>query len=402
MNRLDCIILDIITLVISLSLVSCHFGDAEDMRPSFADKKRNVEYSFTVGFPYASAEVYSVEDFDVEGLRINWNESESLAVFGKSFVMQADTFVGAAAFPEVLKLQYDARRDGASSMLGNVKTLQFDFNSWVTHGEGDEFAQPMPILYPYSQVLDKTGAAPKANVDSLEFDFNRQNGQLQQLRDSFFIAMGQGVGVVKSGVGSITTGDDEYVRLVPKFALLRIALTFPAELPYTLNEYISVRSFSESVRYIDNIVISNENEQASGFNKAVLNLNSGEMSASENALPLLVLRSNNAFTTLTDVPYDNFTLLGAIGGSQKSWGTMLYVAVPCTDKGHLDLDALIEVNVIKRSDNSMEHYYGRLSQVTLEEGSYYLTSSVNLNPDSQENLDRAEVLRVPEVIQIPE
>lgn len=390
-----------IIFVMLISLESCHFGDADAMRPSFADRKRNVEYSLSVGLPFACSDVYSIEDDDIEGLKINWNESESIALFGKVFVKQADTLFGSAAIPDVIKLKFDARRDGTTGVNGNIKTLDLSFESWVKHGEGDSYAVAMPVVYPYSKVLDEYGSSPKCNADSLEFNFNGQDGRLQMLRDSFFVAIGNGIGVVNSGIGSISSANEDIVRLTPKFAIVRIALTFHAEEAYTLNQYIKVRSFSESVRYIDNITISNENANASGINKTVLNLATGTMKASENALPMIILRSKNAFIKLADIPYDNWISLEPIGGSKISWGTMLYVAVPCTDEGHLDLDALIDVSVVKRTDNTTEHYYGRLQPVTLFEGCYYLTSCVSLNT-SIEGLERAEVLFVPGNASLPD
>jgi len=396
-----CIFYGLITLVMMLTFVSCHWGDPESMRPTYADKKRCVEYSLNVGFPFASSESFSIEDYDVDGLKINWNEREALAVFCKNFVMEADTLVGSASIPQVMKLSFDARRDGNAGLTGNVKTLELSFESWIKQGEGETYAENMPVLYPYSRVLDENGAAPKCDIDSLQFNFNGQDGRLEQLRDSFFIAMANGVGVVRSGVGSITTQEENLVLLKPKFAIVRIALTFPAENDYTLSQYIKMRSFSESVRYIDNITVSNENTSAPGFNKTVLDLTTGSMNASDNALPILVLRSNNAFTTLVDVPYENWISLEPIGGTKSSWGTMLYVAVPCTDGGHLDLDALIDVAVVTRADNTTEHYYGRLQPVTLSEGSYYLTSSVALKT-ADVALEKAEVLSVPGTAALPD
>jgi len=379
-------------------LSACHFGrSAEEMRPTFEEQKRVIEYKFSVGLPFANSVVSSIEDFGTDGMKMNWNEQESLAVFSSAFVMESDTLLGEDAKPKVVQLKYDARRDGSSGIVGNIKTLDFSFESWARHGEGEACSQLVPILYPYSKVLSEDGTAPKASVDSLLFNFNGQDGELQHLRDSFFVAMGMGVGVVEKACGTIRTDSSEYVKLTPKFAILRIGMVVPADnTVYTLNRFIKSRCVSESVRYIDAIEITNENEEASGFNRTILDLSTGEMRASENAQHRLVLSSNSAFTKLDDCPYTNFIPLSPLGSSSVSWGTLLYLAIPCPDQGTLDFSGVVDVVIVEQMTGEKSHLYGRLAPVTLNEGNYYLTSAMPLYNSLDEINEAAEVLFVPD------
>lgn len=386
-------------LVICLSLVvlmaSCRFGDPDDMQPSFADVKRNIEYSFSVGLPFDGATPAPIDDNELDGLCMNWSDTESLAVFGEMFAFETDTLVGDAAKPKVLKLTYNALRDGKSDSINGVKVLNFDFTSWAYHGNGEANALPIPVLYPYRKALNAQGKALKAATKSIEYNFNGQDGTLEHLRDSVFLALGQGIGVVHNTQGVITTEGDDMVKLTPKFAIVRVALTCPAERLYTLRQYVNARSMSESVRYIEYITLANEDSTASPYNKVVLNLETGKVEPSANAQSRLVLSSNNAFTTLVDRPYDNYISLEEKGGSKISWGTCLYIAVPCTDNGKLDFDGRIEVDIRQRTNSFMlETYYGRLEPITLEEGHYYITSAVALSSSLEEVTERAEVIKI--------
>ncbi|MDO4497026.1 MAG: hypothetical protein Q4B58_04215 [Bacteroidales bacterium] len=388
----------VVFLTIMASLTSCHFGrDAEELRPSFADERRWIEYSFTAGFPFKYSSNSTIEDHDVDGLKVNWDRRESFALFGDMFLDITDTVYNYLIPPKVLRLDFDALKYSDITIDGGISKIGFGFGAWIKQGDGIDYSQHVSVLYPYSKVIDEYGNIPYANAKSLDFNFNEQDGVLEHLRNNYFIALGDGMSLISATTGTITTEGETYLRIVPKFAIVRLALTVSEEDTHTLREFVDCRSISESVRYIDNITISNNNGAASAFNKTVLDLEYGVMRASYNAQSRLIIRSDNAFTTLDERTYDNRTSLALIGGKKRCWGTMVYVALPCTDYGKLAFDGIIDVSIKEHLSGNVTHYYGKLQPIELEEGGYYLTSAVELTA-STDMKEAAEILKVPGVV----
>lgn len=371
-------------IVIAGAFCSCHFGDAEKMRPTFDDKKRNFTYNLEPAFALSGESGQTIADHGVDGLEINWGDLEQLAVFGKSLTVTSDTLWGADALPNAVKLEYNRYRDGLPLMQGSNASLSFSFEHSAVQGEGEAYASVYPVVYPYAMALDAEGNVLKASVDSIPYDFSEQNGLLDYLRNKHFLAMGFGQGTSTNAKVTITGADNQPLVLTPKMAIVRFSLVVPAEEDYTLHQYILSRSFSEETRYIRRITIENADVSAPGFNKGELNMETGRLMASNNAQSRLVLSSYNGFDTLTDILASQAQSLECLGAVGDTWGTSLYVVIPCTDNGTLHFDGRIQVDIHVRSGKLVETLYGRLTPVTLEEGKYYVTSAIELALDLED------------------
>lgn len=376
------------------TLSSCHFGDAEKMIPSFADKKRNLNYEVKVGMPKHGDSELPIVDHGVDGLEINWNIDESVAIFGNSFVMKEDTLVGSDSLADAVIFGYNLYRDGKPEVKDGFSIIGSTFTHWARHGEGENYAVPFLAVYPAQVAYDANGRVMKSRTSSIAFNYSDQCGLLDRLRQNHFLSVGLGTGICRNGDVTISNQDAGQLVLTPKMAIVRFSLTVPAEESMSLHQYVVSRSFSEGARYVRNITIENADTEAPGFNRTVLNLATGYMEASNNAQNRMILSSFNGFDTLEEIDRRDAQSLSVLGLDGETWGTSLYVGIPCTDQGVLHFDGRIQVDIKLRDGKLVETLYGQLEPITLEEGHYYITSAIELTTANAEDVEVATICKV--------
>lgn len=399
----------IVSLTAAVALSACHFGNGSDGAAALAKKKRQLSYSVTVALPSVVANETPVEDLGTGGLNVNWGEKAQLAVFGKEFQTERDT-TGAAVWPEAMVLTYDKYRSADPVVTGAWTQLAFDFAAWARHGVGESYATLVNILYPYSTAVDKEGNVLKARVDSVPFNFTGQDGTLATLREKYYVALGRGrANCVKTSVSLRDSADclaghdhesagEEMLLMEPKMAVVRLSLIVPAQDDFTLVDYVLGRGMSGTTYYIDRIVVSNQRAGAKGIGRTLLDLNSGWMTSQASAATYLMVEDNvNHFWKHSQIAREEAQPLADVGGTGESWGTSVYLAVPCVDEGQLDFEPLVTVYVNKVVATGVEttRYYGRVEAVTLRDGCYYITSPIALYTSMDKLGEAAQVCRVP-------
>lgn len=381
-------------LLCAVTLTSCQFGKGDDGAAIHADKRRQIDYRLDAAFPCAYHSVEKLVDLETDGLNVSWGETGALAVFGKEFVAEKDT-VGSASVPESIKLGYNVYQDGYPKVADGSAEMPFKFKAWAKHGIGPDYATTVSFLYPASAAKDRRGNQLKADAEVLPLDFTHQDGTLQTIADSCFCALGVGrCEITKDGL-VITDAYDScchisshdhsqasgHVMLEPKMAIVRLSLAVFAEMDYTLNEFLRSRTASMGHCHIGRINITN----ISGYpiSEAELNLTTGRVSTTEKAEENIMISSSCNFINLTDIPQGAGQSLADLGGDGDSWGTSVYLALPCTDEGKLLFSPLIEVFIDGEyvDQIGINHLYGVVSPIELVEGGYYVTEPVTLAPD---------------------
>ena len=401
--------LSLLCLMTTIGLTACHFGSEADGGATLAKKKRQLNYNVTVALPSIVANETEVEDLGADGLNVNWGKRAEIAVFGKEFQTERDT-TGAAAWPEATVLTYDKYRSAEPVVTGVWSRLTFDFAAWARHGVGEGYATLVNFLYPASAAVDKDGERLKARVDSVPFNFTGQDGTLATLREKYYVALGRGRAICsKTSVTMRDSADclvghdhvsagEEMLLMEPKMAILRLSLIVPAQDDFTLVDYVLGRSMSGTTYYIDRIVVNNRAEGAKGIARTLLDLNTGWMKPQSSALTYLMVEDAvNHFWNHSQIARDEAQSLAEVGGTGTSWGTSIYLAVPCVDEGRLDFEPFITVYVNKVTATGVDvtRYYGKAEAVTLCDGGYYITSPIALYTSQDKLTEAAQICRVP-------
>ena len=378
-------------------LTGCQFGDGEDGLEALAQKKRQLHYTAAVALPSLTTDGSVIQDLGPDGLNLTWDADADIAVMGKEFCVKKDT-VGEAAWPYPEHLSFHFYRGDTALQSGNLSVLNFSFDAYARHGYSNDYATLVNFLFPYERAVDIEGNALKSRVDSIPFSFMGQNGRLQSLYDNYFVAMGRAravctkTNVTLSDSAECRAGHDHqsaassYVLLDPKMAIVRLSLIVPAQDDFTLLQYLRGLNMSSLGCYVDKIQVSNQAADASGINRTLLNLNTGWMEPLGNAVNYLELTDSDHFWNHAEIARDEAQPLTSIGGAGSSWGTSVYVAVPCTDEGQLDFEPLITVTIMQSGTTpaTTMRYYGSTAQVTLVEGGYYVTSPIRLTANKEE------------------
>ncbi len=402
-----------------LLLSSCHFGDAEDGLVALAKKKRELDYSVRMTMPTIAASRDVVQDLGPDGLNLNWGNSAAIAVFGDEFVLEKDSS-DASVRPAAIELSYD-RYLNASALSGDSATeLSFDFSAYARHGYGESYATLVNFVYPYSLALDTDGDTLQTDTDSLLFTFTGQDGKLSTLRSQYLVALGRTRAVcsqnevtvrdslaedaivaesadMTSSDAADSDDDTPLVHLTPKVAVVRLSLVVEAQRNFTLLEYVKSRNMSDNGLYVDHIVLSNLNADAAGISRTALNLNSGWMQPQSSAVTSLTISDSKYFWDLSEIASDDAQYLGAQGNYLTSWGTSVYVAIPCTQEGVLDWSPQIAVYLRQTGSQLSQDQvlYGRIDDVQLQEGGYYITSPIGLVSDVSKVEQPACICKVP-------
>ena len=171
-------------------LSACHFGDKPDGLAALAKKKRQLTYSMSVALPSIAVSDSAIVDYGPDGLNVNWDEHEKLAVMGSEFLVEKDT-IGDALWPYPEALDYNRYRNTDTSVVDNETRIPFEFSAYAKHGIGEEYATLINVVYPYSKVIDRNGNPLKARVDSIPFTFTGQDGTLGTLAKKYHYVYGK-------------------------------------------------------------------------------------------------------------------------------------------------------------------------------------------------------------------
>lgn len=392
--------------VVCTLLTACHFGDDDDGMAALARKKRNLNYQLSLSLPNRGYSRQTVQDLGPEGLNLNWGNREELAVFGQEFVAEADS-LAILGYPAPIRLTYDKYLDASAMDPKDSTRLTFQFSAYARHGVGDRYATLVNVVYPYNLLTRPEARTYNTHSDSLWIDFTGQDGLLSHLRQNYFVALGRAktlctqnrVQATDSALQVITSADtvwdNQVVQMVPKVAVVRLSLAVQAQSPMTLLDYLNALNMLSPGHYIDHITVRNRHQDAPPCSKALLHLSTGRMEPQEVALNELTLTDPSRFWQHPDIAPEEEQPLGPAGDYLTSWGTSVYLSVPCTDDGALDFAPLITVYIrqVGCPADQAELLYGVAKTVRLEEGGYYLTSPIMLQPTLDENGEEAIVVR---------
>lgn len=392
-------------------LASCqpiHFGDVENVRNYFENDKRKIDYWVTLALPHVDRSVNEIEDRGTEGLWFNLGDSESLAVFGDEFRREADTLVDEEAIPNVFRLAC-APKDPKYYMTDSFLCMPFNFSTYAIHGLGEDYARQMAFFYPGTQAKLADGGLPKANANEITLDFTRQCGLLESLRQHYFFALALGRGVVWNTtctMRDVVTGEnclldhthnaelDSALMLESKVAVVRLTLTAQAQLEQSLTQYVDLINQNESNWYISEIRIENAAETEIGITRTTLNLTDGSVLPAIGSSSILSLFDDRYFLQHPSISAEEAQPLPEELAESRSWGTCLYLAIPCPNEGQLAFEPRITVLFSKSGSRDTFRLYGQCEPITLSEGRYYITSNITCYPQLDANLPVAKICQV--------
>lgn len=388
------------------ALTGCHFGDAKDELYKLSIQTRKLSYSVTIGLPSGTGTQDSIIDLGPEGLKVNFGPSADFAIMGKEFQSGESK---SAVWPNPEVLSYHYYQYGDPVYEDGVSKLSFDYTAYGKHGVGEDYATAICYFYPAGLMKRGNGSTYKARVDSIPLDFTGQDGKLISVRRRYFPALGMASAVCsKSQVvmrdsARCLAGHDhvssasQMVLLDSKVAIVRLSLVVPAQEDYPLLQYLQSQAFGNSKYYIDQIEIINRQSQPAGISKVNLNLQTGWMEASPISLSGLILKDGQRFRNHDQIMRESPQLLDKVGGQGATWGTLIYVAFPCTQQGYLDMDLDVVVHIGKMGESVDQNYclYGSVQSIELREGCYYISSPVMLYREKDKIGTSAQIYRVP-------
>ncbi len=378
-----------ILAIFSLLLTGCKFGDGEDGMEELAKKKRVLNYHCSVTLPSFYPCDTALVDMGPDGMNVNWRIFSDIAVMGSEFHIQKDT-IESASYPVPFKLSYNRYLSPNCIQEGNLSILSYDFSSNARHGNGDDYSTLINLVYPYERVIMSSGDLLLSNADSIPMDFNDQDGKLSSIEERYFIALGRSRAVCTNSDVLLTdhpvcqlnhdhaSYSDSRILLDPKIAILRLSFIVSSQDDFTLRDYLRGKSMSGNYHYIDKIEISNRELDPSRISRAQLNLNTGWMEPQKSAVDYLVLTDKNHFVNHLEITREESQRFLLEGFDAFSWGTTVYVAIPCTEEGRLTMSPMITVYVKHSEDSIVEKYYGTVSPYQLKEGGYYITTPIRL------------------------
>lgn len=362
------LILPLVLASFPIVLTGCKFGDGEDGLEALAQKKRLLNYHCAFTLPSLAPCDTAMVDLGIEGLNVNWEPFSAIGVMGNEFQIEKDT-TGLASFPVPQVLSYNRYLSRNCELVDGLSVLSYDFASYAKHSNGEAYATSVHFVYPYARVITSTGDTLKSCVDSIPMDFHLQDGKLSTIQKKYYIAMGHAraicsnkdVVMVDSACCHLDHDHTSYsadrILLDTKIAILRLSFIVPAQEDFSLIEYLRGLNISGYDYYIDQIQISNQKEDVNGFSRAQLNLRTGWMEPAPAANSFITLNDANHFWNCQDI---------------------LYVAIPCTEEGTLDMDPLITISLRQGNPSTTTRYYGKLAPIVLKEGGYYLSSPIKL------------------------
>lgn len=391
-------------LLLSVGVSSCHFGrSAEEIINQYNDQERDLVFRLTTSQPDGSVggSRVSLTDNSLDGVTARWEGYEQLALFDYGAVFYDDKSEEGGS-PYVPCLEYDKADDTNPSD-------DIDFASFVGEvhskmGEGAMNGKPFALFFPTHVV-----AGLKSDATSVDLDFENQDGTLQRLSESYMFAWGKALGRCEDGVVTFIDDmpncnsswhdhglDGEAVILDNKMAIVRFSILYqPTDEDglangerSTLNEFLA-----DSGLVIHHIELENL-ENTVGFNKAVLNLNSGNVSAAVGAIDSLTLSSPNGYLELDDIAKQDATPVSKDPDAEQfCWGTTFYVSFPCPVNKTLVLHPMIKIYTCDSKTHKLtsKTFYGLLGAHTIREGNYYMSSPVITTDNKAKLVESAKI-----------
>ena len=390
------------------ALVSCHFGDGESELYKLSKKSRSLSYGVNLGLVTNFETNDSIMDLGPDGLCLNFGLSADIAVMGNEFCMEPDA-EGVTVWPYPVILSYKEYNDFSPKYEDGRSVLSFDYMAYGKHGVGEDYATRISYFYPASKAVDREGNRLKARADYIPLDFVGQDGTLQSVRRKYFAALGTASAICsKSSVvmrdsAHCQAGHDhasmasQIVLLDPKVAIVRLSLVVPAQRDFPLLQYLQSQNLSGHNYYVQQIELINRRPEPAGISKTNLNLETGWMEADALSLSTLYLNDSRSFWMHEQIMEETPQSLVKVGGSDATWGTLIYVALPCTQQGCLDMDLDIVVHIGSTGASMDQSYslYGTVQSIELHEGCYYISSPVFLYRDKENIGKSAQLYLVP-------
>jgi len=392
--------------IFTFVLSGCKFGEGDDGLEALAKKKRLLNYHCAFTLPSVLGSDSSFVDLGPDGLNINWDNYSNIGIIGKEFQIKKDT-TGEAALPLPLLFSYNRYLSTNVSIENQFTVLSYDFSSYSKHSNGEAYATDVNIVYPFERLIMAKGDTLKANVDSIPLDFHLQDGKLSTIQEKYYIALGRAKAIcTNKDVVLIDSAccrmehdhsaqSDKYVLLDSKIAIIRLSLIVPVQNEYTLLDYLRIKNMSGNSYYIDKIQFSNNNENPAAISRAQLNLTTGWMEAQNSAISYLTITDEEHFWNHQDIAREDAQNWYAVSDEGSSWGTSIYVALPCTQEGQLEISPMVTVTIKQGSSSEVKQFYGTINPVTINEGGYYITSPVRLYESKDHAITPAQIFLTP-------
>lgn len=393
--------------VVLCALTGCHFGDPNAGLDKLSTQRRSLSYSANLALSGSLETNDSIVDLGPEGLKVNFGQKADIAVMGEEFCKENDT-LGVSQWPYPVVLSYREYNDFSPKYEGDRSIISFDYNSYGRHGVGEDYATQISYLYPASKAVDRDGKRLKARAESIPMDFVDQDGRLLTLRRRYFTALGTASAlcsknkVVMRDSAQCQAGHDhassasQMVLLDLKLAIVRLSLVVPAQEDYPLLQYLQSQRMSGNNLYVDQIELINRHPEPAGISKTNLNLNTGWVEPDAMSLSFLILKDQQQFKNHDQIMRESPQSLAKVGGG-STWGTLVYVAFPCTQEGCLDLDLDVVVHIGKVGESADKSFclYGSVHSIELHEGHYYVSSPVLLYREKENHEHSAQFYLIP-------
>lgn len=372
----------------SLLLVSCHFGDIDDVRPKDYDNVvRDFKVSLDAVNPTSSSETRTlITDLTLNGLDISWSAGDEIAMFCHDASIQTDDKMPAVRLTQPEDIE-SSDRENATTPDDEVSWASFRAQVQLKAANSSrlEDNHTFSFVYPYSQVGHEM-----SNAQSIYLDFTGQDGSLQSLQSKYHYAWG-------IGAGSITGNDQKAemdftdvmgdkcndakahashnawekgnVVLDNKMSIIRFSLVHK-------KSDGTLENFSQYKR-ITNIILHEENGNL--YNVAKLDVASGKVSG-ENLGSIFLGNDADRQPSLTEIePGDELSANG------DSWGSTFYVSIPVPDD-----KAIYKCWLEVKCGN--DSYFAYMKDCSFKEGRYYLTKPIVCTDKKSALLNPIEIM----------
>lgn len=318
-----------IQLLVALSSIwaascSVHFGDVDDVRPTYEKEERNITYLF-----------------DVE----NHPDGGDIALFGEGFVGRRDTtkVLGENDVVETVIIQRRAKTVRLTYREESDHNYQAVAAARVKNGSQQEYS----LFSPYSLV-----SGLPADTMLVSLSFRGSDGTSSFVRQQLGYAWARVPAACDASNPKGIVTPDSTLSLTTKYALLRLCLV-DQEGRLPLAQALQMRAFSEGVACKINSIELSETESSEGFgDKVLLDLVTGATSLAPDGkytITMSDLQGQNMIGRgLFDISADNqVTTFGS-----RAWGTVCYAAFPVigeAGEASLSLQVAVHCNIGKRS-----------------------------------------------------
>lgn len=336
-------------------LVSCHFGDPDEIMPTYSKTIRNITFQFDVASDFGGSD---------------------LALFCPVLIGESDT-IKTIDKNDKVTVSYTRKPAGVGRLRYGVSD-GFNYKARLQAIMANGSHVPGTLFYPYSRVRTLP-----ADSSYFIIDFSEQDGTLATIREKAYYAMANiemecdeysNKGIVRSSVTP--------VKLSPKHALLRLSLVSP-DGRMSLANYLRQRGMAYGAAYsITRIQVADFNSKGNFGTPMMLDVDSGITSFPDRFVRYIDLHERDDHNMIGyqtfEVPESSSAQASVEGAS---WGTSCYVALPCLGDSACSRHSL-SIRVTASVANSTYVLYGRLEPDFLyHEGESYCTAPVQLSLD---------------------